>query len=103
MIRSVKKKHERKYMIQSCKTHTYHKISHSYLTLKAPNKIAADDTFIYFIFYFYLLKKIRLDVSCESSAWQRIQMKYQVLFSLKNNEKIFMNVVCCSPDWRFEG
>ena len=25
-------------------------------------------------------------------------MKYQVLFSLKNNE-IFMNVVCCSCDW----
>ena len=23
-------------------------------------------------------------------------MKYQVLFSLKNNEKVFMNVVCCS-------
>ena len=22
-------------------------------------------------------------------------MKYQVLFSLKNNEKIFMTVVCC--------
>ena len=27
-------------------------------------------------------------------------MKYQVLFSLKNYEKIFMNVVCCSPDHR---
>ena len=23
-------------------------------------------------------------------------MKYQVLFSLKNNDKVFMNVVCCS-------
>ena len=30
-------------------------------------------------------------------------MKYQVLFSLKNNEKVFMNVVCCSRDWRFKG
>ena len=40
-----------------------------------------------FLFYFYLTKKIRLDVSSESSARQRIQMKYQVLFSLKNNEK----------------
>ena len=29
-------------------------------------------------------------------------MKYQVLFSLKNNEKIFMDVVCCSRDWRLE-
>ena len=26
-------------------------------------------------------------------------MKYQVLFSLKNNEKIFKTVVCCSRDW----
>ena len=29
-------------------------------------------------------------------------MKYQVLFSLKNNEKVFINVVCCSSDWRFK-
>ena len=28
-------------------------------------------------------------------------MKYKVLFSLKNNDKVFMNVVCCSCDWRF--
>ena len=46
-------------------------------------------------------KKIRIHVSCESSAWQRIHMKYQVLFSLKNNEKVFMVVVCCSCDWPF--
>ena len=30
-------------------------------------------------------------------------MKYHVLFSLKNNKKVFMNVVCCSRDWRFKG
>ena len=30
-------------------------------------------------------------------------MKHQVLFSLKNNEKICMNVVCCSRNWRFKG
>ena len=30
-------------------------------------------------------------------------MKYQVLFSLKNNEKTFKTVVCYSPDWRLEG
>ena len=70
------------------------------LTLKAPSKVAADDTYF---FYFYLLKKIRLDVSCESSARQRIYMKYQVFFSLKNNEKVFMNAVCCSRDWCFNG
>ena len=52
----------------------------------------------FYFFYFYLLKKIRLSVSCESSARQRIHMKYQVLFSLKNNEKVFMNVVSCSHD-----
>ena len=27
-------------------------------------------------------------------------MKYQVLFSLKNNEEVFKNVVCCSCDRR---
>ena len=54
-------------------------------------------------FYFYRLKKIRLDVSCESSSMQRIHMIYQVLFSLKINEKVFINVVCCSRDWRFKG
>ena len=30
-------------------------------------------------------------------------MKYQVLFSLKHNNKEFINVVCCSCDWRFKG
>ena len=30
-------------------------------------------------------------------------MKYEVLFSLKNNEKVFTNVVCCSRDWRLKG
>ena len=30
-------------------------------------------------------------------------MKYQFLFFLKkkNDEKVFINVVCCSRDWRF--
>ena len=28
-------------------------------------------------------------------------LEHQVLFSLKNNEKIFMNIVCCSGDWHF--
>ena len=30
-------------------------------------------------------------------------MEYQVLFSLKNNEKVFINVICCSRDWCFKG
>ena len=48
--------------------------------------------------YFYLLKTIRLDVSSESYALHRIHLKHQVLLSRKNNEKIFMNVVCCNRD-----
>ena len=30
-------------------------------------------------------------------------MKYQVLFLLKNNEKVLKNVVCCSRNWGFKG
>ena len=61
------------------------------LILIAPSKIAADNTFI---FLALSLKKIRLDISCDSSARQRIHMKYQVFVfqKKKNNEKIFMNV-----------
>ena len=31
--------------------------------------------------------KIRINISCESSAWQRIHMKHQALFSLKEKTK----------------
>ena len=31
------------------------------------------------------------------------EKKARFLISLKNNEKIFMNVVCCSRDRRFKG
>ena len=68
------------------------------LPLKRQTKIAADDTF----FYFYLSKERKLDILCEPSARQRIHMKYQVLISVNNNEKVFINVVCCSRDWRFK-
>ena len=57
---------------------------HIPVPLKRQTKIAADDILI---FYFYLSKKIRLDISSESSARQRIHMKYQVLVSLENNKK----------------
>ena len=72
----------------------------SLLAVKAPNKNCSRR---HFNFFFYLLKKIRLDFSCESSAQQRIHLKHQVLFSLKSNEKIFLNVVGCSRDWHFKG
>ena len=77
-------------------------ISGTYLTVKAP-KNCSRRHFNFLRFYFYLPKKIRLDVSSESSAKQRIHLKHQVLFFLKNNEKIFMNAVCCSRDWLFKG
>ena len=41
------------------------------------------------------LEKIRLDSSCESSAGQRIHMKYQVLFSPK--DKIKKKIINMSP------
>ena len=45
--------------------------------------IAADNALKFFFFYFS--EKLRLNISCESSARQMIHMKYQILFSLKNN------------------
>ena len=46
---------------------------------------AADDIHKYFFVVFS--EKIRLDVSSESSARQRIHMKHQALFSLKEKSK----------------
>ena len=55
------------------------------LTLKAPLTTAADDIHKYFFIFFS--EKIDFDISCESSARQRIHMKHQALFSLKNKIK----------------
>ena len=55
------------------------------LTLKAPITTAADDIHKYFFYCFS--EKIGLDVSCESSARQRIHLKHQALFSLKDKSK----------------
>ena len=63
------------------------------MTLKAPNKNCSRRHLFFFLLSF---EEIRLDVSNESSAYQKIHLRYHVLFSLKNNEKIFMNVGCCS-------
>ena len=48
--------------------------------------IAADDILIFFLLYFSV--KIRLVISCESSARQTTRIKWQVLFSLKNNNRM---------------
>ena len=57
----------------------------SMLTLKAPGKICSRRYSKIFISYFS--EKTSLDISCESSAWQMIHMKYQDLFS--SNEIVF--------------
>ena len=54
------------------------------LTLKAPTRLQ-QTTFINIFSLFF--RKIRLDVSSESSAWQRIHLKHQALFSSKDNSK----------------
>ena len=41
---------------------------------------------------------IMLDISCESSAWQRIHMKHQALFSLKDKSK---KLKCCLLQFLF--
>ena len=46
---------------------------------------AADDIHKYFFIVFS--EKIRLDASSESSAWQRIHMKNQALFSPKDKSE----------------
>ena len=50
------------------------------LTLKVPIMTAADNIHCF-------SEKIRLDVSSESSARQRIHLKNQTLFSLKDKSK----------------
>ena len=45
------------------------------LTLKAPITTAADDIHKSFFILFFFSEKIRLDISCESSARQRIHMR----------------------------
>ena len=56
------------------------------LTCKAPFTTAADDIFIFFFFLIFS-KKIGLDFSYESSAWQMIHMKCQDLFLWKMKKK----------------
>ena len=73
-----------------------HKI---YVTFKAPITTAADDIHKYFFIVF--LEKIRLDISCESSARQRIHMKNQVLFSSKYKSKKIKMSSAAVFVWRF--
>ena len=57
------------------------------LTLKAPITTAADDSLEYLFIVFFSVK-IRLDISCESSAGQqRIHTKHQALFFSKDKSR----------------
>ena len=71
-----------------------------YLTLKAPITTAAEDSLEYFFIFFS--DKIMLDISCETSARQRIHMKHQTLFTLKDKSKNNKSVYC-NFAWRFKG
>ena len=62
-------------------------------TIKVPITTAADDSLEYF---YCISDKIMLDISCESSAWQRIHMKHQTLFSLQDKSKNNKSVVSCN-------
>ena len=71
-----------------------------------PITLAADGSLEYFFHCFS--DKIMLGISGESSAWQRIRIKYQALFSLKDksqNSKSENNksVVFCNFAGRLKG
>ena len=70
------------------------------LTLKVPITTAADYIHKYF---FIVFRKIRLDISCESSARQRIHMKHQAPFSLKDKNKIQLVSSAAISVWGFKG
>ena len=55
------------------------------------------------IFFQCLSEKIRLDISCESSARQRIHMTHQALFSLKAESKKIKVSSAAIFVWRFKG
>ena len=71
------------------------------LTLEAPNKNGSSLHFNFFLLLSFEEKKGL--IFHVNPLPQRIHLKHQVLLSLKNNEKIFVNVVCCSHDWHFKG
>ena len=75
--------------------------SFEFLTLKAPITTTADDIHKYF--FIFISEKIKLDISCETSAGQRIYMKLQALFSLKNKSKKIKVSSAAIFVWRFKG
>ena len=68
------------------------------LTLKTPVTTAADDIHVFSLFFGFFSEKIRPNVSSESSVRQRIHMKNQALFSLKDKSK---KLKCCLLQFLF--
>ena len=68
------------------------------MILKASITTAADDIHKYFF-----SEKIRLDISCESSARHKIHMKLQALYSSKNKSKTIKMSSAAIFVWRFKG
>ena len=80
----------------TCRTYVIEYI----LTLKAPITTTPDDIHKFFHCF---SEKIRLNVSSESSARQRIHMKNQALFSSKDKNKKLKMSSAVVFDWRFKG
>ena len=79
-----------------CRFNNFHRCS-----LKAQITNAADD--IYKFLFYCFSEKIRLDVLSEASARQRIHMKNQALFSLKDKSKKIKMSSAAIFVWRFKG
>ena len=54
-------------------------------------------------FFFIFFREKYHDISCEPYALQTIHMKWQVLFSLKNNNKTSQNIDCYNFAQHFKG
>ena len=68
------------------------------LTLQVPSKIAADNTlFYYYFFIIIIILLLSFEENTSESSAEQDSHEISCLFSLKNNEKLFKTVVCCSP------
>ena len=75
-----------------------------YVTINIPLKRQSRLQQVTFINTFSLFsEKIILDISCESSARQRINMKLQALFSLKYKSKKIKASPATIFVWHFKG
>ena len=67
------------------------------LTLKVQSKTVADDI-LFALYYFSEKINFRISYMLKSSAWQKIHMKCQALFSLTKKNKMSFAAVVISCD-----